>query len=213
MWHYTKEMDEKQRQIIESAYNVIAEYGIKKISMEELCRRMGISKKTLYKYVDNKAHLLSQLSEFVHDQVKTRMKELEDKGMNAIDFLLEMSKIACATHVHINPSMIYEFRTYYPQEYEHYMNLKKEMVINAIIKNLENGIREGLYREDINLGIMAHLYFQKVEDFHLLSQEESAGFSFPEVFEVMFENHIRGISNPRGIAYFEKQKEKLKFTV
>jgi TetR/AcrR family transcriptional regulator, cholesterol catabolism regulator len=206
-------MDEKQRQILEDAYLILFEEGIRKISLEELCRRLGISKKTLYRFISNKAHLLNEITLYMYEKVRERLQQLEQKGLNAIDLLLEMSKVASETHVHINPAAIYEFRAHYPEEYKHYITLKKELLVGAIIRNLNIGIKEGLYREDINLEIVAHLYFQKIEEFHLLSREESAGFSFTEVFRVMFENHIRGISNEKGTAYFEQQKEKLEFTV
>ncbi|MFU8843745.1 MAG: TetR/AcrR family transcriptional regulator [Bacteroidales bacterium] len=206
-------MEEKQRQILEGSYNIFIAEGIKKISMEELCRRLGISKKTLYRYFGNKSHLLTELNQHMHSLIRERIRELEQKELNAIDFLLEMSKVTCETHVHINPAVIVEFRTWYPEAYEHYISLKKELVVKTIVRNLENGIKEGFYRQDLNLEIVAHLYFKKIEEFHLLSAQESAGVSFPEVFRVMFENHIRGISNKKGIAYFEKQKENLVFTV
>ena len=34
--------------------------------------------------------------------------------------------------------------------------------------------------------------------------------TFDQLFEVMFENHIRAIATPEGIAYFEKRKSEIK---
>jgi hypothetical protein len=107
----------------------------------------------------------------------------------------------------------FEIRKYYPQVYEDYICNKKELIITSILRNLDQGIKEGLYREDLNREIVAHLYFKKIEEFHTLEAEDLRDFSYSKVFEVMFENHIRGIANEMGIAYFEKQKEKLNFNI
>ena len=90
---------------------------------------------------------------------------------------------------------------------------KKGLIINSILNNLVQGIEEGFYREDLNKEIVAHLYFKKIEEFHTLEGDDLQDFSYSKVFEVMFENHIRGIANKKGIEYFEKQKAKLNFNI
>jgi AcrR family transcriptional regulator len=207
------ENEEKYQGIIAQAYSIFMQHGIKNVSMDDLCRQMAISKKTLYKYVENKADLLKRISLYIQDLITTRLKELEELDLNAIDVLLEMSRVSSGNHVRINPVVSYEIRKYYPQVYDNYICTKKELIVSSILKNLDQGIREGLYREDLNKEIVAHLYFKKIEEFHTLEGEDLRDFSYSKVFEVMFENHIRGIANKKGIEYFEKQKAKLNFNL
>lgn len=205
--------DEKYNSIIEKAYTVFMHHGIRNVSMDDLCREVGISKKTLYKYVDNKVDLLNKIFAYVHELIFSRVEELKTYDMNAIDVLLEMSKISAENHHRINPIVNFEIRKYYPEVYNSYINKKKELIISSIIFNLDKGINEGLFREDLNKEIIAHLYFKKVEEFHLIDGEDIQNCSYSKIFEVMFENHIRGISNQKGIEYFEKQKAKLNFNI
>ena len=207
------ENDEKLDLIIAGAYKIFTEQGLRNVSMDDICRSIGISKKTLYCYVDNKLDLLKKIVEYIREHIHQRIEELESKDLNAIDVLLEMSKIANTKHFRINPVISFEFRKYYPKAFEEFIFMKKELIIDHIIKNIEQGINEGLYREHLNKEIVAHLYFQKIEDFHKLELDDLKDFSYRKVFEVMFENHIRGIANAKGIAYFEKQKEKLNFNI
>ena len=207
------ENDEKLYLIIAGAYKIFTEQGLRNVSMDDICRSMGISKKTLYCYVDNKPDLLKKIVEYIREQIHQRIEELESKDLNAIDVLLEMSKIANTKHFRINPVISFEFRKYYPKAFEEFIFMKKELIIDHVIKNIEQGINEGLYREHLNKEIVAHLYFKKIEDFHKLELDDLKDFSYRKVFEVMFENHIRGIANKKGIAYFEKQKEKLNFNI
>jgi len=181
--------------------------------MDDLSRMLGISKKTLYQFVENKVDLLKKISLYIQETIKKRMEELEQMDLNAIDILLEMSKIASAKHFRINSMITFEFRKYYPQVFNEYLCIKKDLLVENIKKNIDQGIKEGLYRQDLNKDIVAHLYFKKIEDFHNPELTELQNFSYENVFEVMFENHIRGIANQKGIEYFEKQKEKLNFNI
>lgn len=207
------ENDEKLLNIIERVYAVFIQFGIKNVSMDDLCRELGISKKTLYKFVNNKQDLLLKVNEYIQNLISCRIEALKNSNLNAIDVLLEMSKASNENHTKINPMVNFEIRKYYPQVYATYISQKKELIINSILYNLDQGINEGLYRQDLNKEIVAHLYFKKIEEFHSMELDELKNFSYSAIFEVMFENHIRGISNERGIAYFEKQKETLNFNI
>ena len=205
--------ESKYTAIIEGTYKIFTEHGIRNISMDDICRMLGISKKTLYQFIENKADLLKKINLYIQELIKKRMEELANTHLNAIDILLEMSKIANAKHFRINSMITYEFRKYYPRVFEEYLCIKKDLLIENIKKNLDQGINEGLYRQDLNKDIIAHLYFKKIEDFHNPELTDLQHFSFENVFEVMFENHILGIANQKGIEYFEKQKEKLNFNI
>lgn len=207
------EADQKYDSLIEGCYKIFTEHGIKNISMDDLSRMMGISKKTLYQFVENKVDLLKKISLYIQETIRTRMEELKKTDLNAIDILLEMSKIASSKHLRINPMITFEFRKYYPQVFEDYICVKKELIIENIKKNIDQGIKEGLYRQDLNKDIIAHLYFKKIEDFHNPEITDLQNFSYESVFEVMFENHIRGIANQVGIEYFEKKKKELNFNI
>jgi hypothetical protein len=86
---------------------------------------MCISKKTLYKYVNSKVDLLNKIFAYVHELIFSRVEELKTYELNAIDVLLEMSKISAENHHRINPIVNFEIRKYYPEVYNSYINKKR----------------------------------------------------------------------------------------
>lgn len=205
--------DDRYREIIEQSYNCFTQNGLKSVSMDDIAKYMAISKKTLYKYVSSKNDLLNKITDYIHQRIRNRIDELHSGELNAIDVLLEMSKVSNATHTNIKPVINFEIRKYYPAIYDRYIQSKKKLIVDSIIDNLNKGIKEGLFRQDLNTEIVAHLYFKKMEELFNVEQDDLRNFSYAKIFEVMFENHIRGISNEKGIAYFEKQKAKLNFNI
>ena len=56
-------MEAKKQKILESAGKLILKYGIKSMTMDDIARELGISKKTLYLYVEDKNDLIKQVIE------------------------------------------------------------------------------------------------------------------------------------------------------
>jgi len=205
--------DTKYLSILKSAFDIFMENGIRNISMDDLCRHMSISKKTLYKYVENKSDLLQKVTTYIHSQVKNAITELEETDLNAIDILLEMSKIPGKLFSQVNPIINFEMRKYYQQIFKISQSRRKELITESIRRNLDQGIKEGMFRRDLNKDIISQLYYKKIEDSHTMYGETMKKYTLKKIFEVMFENHIRGIANEKGIEYFEKQKSKLNFNL
>jgi len=198
-------MNDKHVTILRESSRLFVKYGIRSMSMDDLCRELGISKKTLYQYVGNKADLISQTLEYVVSQATETLKEAEQSGCNAVDQLLAVSRKISGDMHNLNPSLTFDLQKYYPEIYRKFTLRKKEIIFKEVMGNMQRGIQEGLYREDLPAELVARLYVHKLEyinDPEFLQSEE---YSFPNMFQVMFDNHIRGICNPAGLKYYESK--------
>lgn len=202
-------MEEKLIQILKGAGRVFLTYGIRNVSMDDVCRELGISKKTLYQYVDNKADLLQKIIEN-HDNVSKNTGEtLAKEGKNAIEILLIISQRVCLNMKEYNPMILFELQKYYPEIFRNYFNNKRQSIAKGIRKNLEFGIREGLYRSDLDIEVISELYVQNMQELHSLEALNSGDLSFEKVFTAMFDNHIRGIASQKGLEIYENLKNNI----
>lgn len=205
------EHKEKLDFILEQSRELFTKYGIRSISMDDIARELGVSKKTLYLHVKNKADLLDKLFKKVQTDFVIAVNHVCSQGMNAIDELLEVSKLVNREFMKYNPSTVFDLQKYYPEVFNNHIIEEKEYTYSMILQNLEKGISEGIYRDDQDIQLVANLYIQKVESIHDEKFLSQANITMEQIFEVMFENHIRGISNRKGIEYFEQRKQQLKF--
>ncbi|MCE1197757.1 MAG: TetR/AcrR family transcriptional regulator [Marinilabiliales bacterium] len=184
-------------------------YGLKSLSMDDLSRHLGISKKTLYQFVKNKEDLVEKV--FLYEDPKTmelgRRVALED--CNAIEKLLNISKLAYDEIKKINPMIRFEMEKYYHATWEKIMMKKKQYVVEGMKLNMEQGIKEKLYRSDVNIDLMASIYLNTFIELHHSDICKILDVNFVQLFEVLFENHIRAISTPDGLAYFESRKAEI----
>lgn len=204
-------MDEKFENILMKTHEMFLKYGIRSVSMDDICRELGISKKTLYQYVENKKDLVKNTLEYsLRAKFDDLLKDNDDDN-NAIDKLLNSSKMVNKLFKERNTSAVFDLEKYYPEFYKDFLQKRREIILNKIKNNIRAGKSEGLYRDDLDDDLVALLYLQKLEDVTNSEALRMRKISFSKIFEVMFENHIRGISNNAGIEYFEKKKEALNF--
>jgi AcrR family transcriptional regulator len=203
-------MDDKLRSILIKARDISFTYGIRSMSMDDISSKLDISKSTLYKYVKNKTDLVEKILVFEREGFIKIFDEFNFVDVNAIDILLIVSKEISNNFTNINPSTSFELKKYYPALYQQHMEDKTNFIFEKIKINLQKGIAQGMYREDLSTELAARLYISRLLDLHNEELFPPEKFSFQTLFDFMFENWIRGIVRPEGIKYFEERFEKEK---
>ncbi|MBL6962801.1 MAG: TetR/AcrR family transcriptional regulator [Bacteroidetes bacterium] len=188
-------------------------YGIRSVSMDDICRELGISKKTLYQYVSSKANLIEQTLLYDHEQVKKEYHKIFTEYKNAIDQLLMVSFLISKKLSEFNPSFNHDLRKYFPASNRENKAERQKNIAERIKKNIELGIKQGMFRENLNPELVAQLYVQKIEGIMNPENLQISGYSFSDIFKAMFENHIRGIANQTGIEYYEEKIKSLNIKI
>ena len=203
-------MQVRERTITDRTREIFMKYGIRSVSMDDISRELGISKKTLYQHFLNKSDLVRRVLQCSQDEFEQKIDSIINGEHNAIDDLLEISLIIGDHMKEVNVAVNFDLQKYYPELHREFLEKKRSFASRYLKENVEKGKREKLYRSDLNGELISKLYVQKIEDLHDPNFYERENISFAEVFQVMFENHIRGIANDQGIKYFEERKKKLK---
>lgn len=202
--------DPKFLELMEKIFAMVYELGIRNLNMDDISRNLKISKKTLYLYFKSKEDLVEKL--FEYDEIKwdKEFAEANIKDHNAIEILLIASLMVFKEMKQLDPKLKFELKKYYEPIFTRFFIRKQNHIYIQISNNIRKGIEEGLYRNDINIELIAGLYVKYLVD----SNEQDFCFmkdiTLEQIFEVMFEAHIRAIATPEGIAYFERRKAEVK---
>ncbi len=201
--------DQKLISILDRIVELFYEFGIRNLNMDDISRQLGISKKTLYQYFKSKEDLIEKL--FYYDEIKwnEKISEIKLLNLNAIDILIQVSLVVSEEISKLDAKLKFELKKYYEPIFSQFMVKKQNHIFQHISKNIQKGISEGLYRGDVNVDLAAGLYVRNLVDMHNKDFCFGENITFDQVFEAMFENHIRAISTPEGLAYFEKRKSEI----
>lgn len=201
--------DPKFVELLDKVVSMIFEFGIRNLNMDDISRNLGISKKTLYQYFKSKEDLIEKI--FEYDEVKwdNEFAKIDTNELNAIEIMLYASSVVAKEITRMNPKLKFELKKYYDPIYNQFLNRKRSYIFAQISENIQKGMREGLYRSDVNVELTASLYVKNLVDMQNQDYCFFENITFDQIFYAMFETHIRAISTPEGIAYLEKRKLEL----
>ncbi|MEL7064948.1 MAG: hypothetical protein AAFP00_14510, partial [Bacteroidota bacterium] len=80
-----------------------------------------------------------------------------------VDELLRTLQWTINTLTHISPSLIMEVEKYYPQTWEVFTHFQQDYLLRLAQENLERGISEGYFRDDLNIDIVARIRILQIQ--------------------------------------------------
>ena len=132
--------------------------GIRSVSMDDIARELGISKKTLYQTVENKEELVHLVLEEDTRQDLCIMTDNRHEAADAIDEFLRNSRYFIREMRKVSPTAMHDLRKYYPDIWHNQVKAHQQEFHKGVRANIERGMEEGLYRHDIDAEVIANLY-------------------------------------------------------
>jgi len=155
-------MDQRER-IIEGGEDLFLKAGIKSVTMDDIARHLGMSKKTIYQFFKDKNELVIGLvKKKLHDD-ECQMQDIINKSGNVIEEMINMMKCSEDIFSRINPIVIHDMQKYHPDAWKHFQNFKADVLIRTLEELLTKGIKQGYIRPDIDVKILARMRVSQVE--------------------------------------------------
>jgi len=180
-------------------------YGVKSVTMDDIAREFGISKKTLYNHFENKTDVVYKVAHFEFDKEKEELEKLYQEHKHLIDQLYAISKFMIEMNFKLTLSLTYSMDKYYPTIWKELLNKRETHILNIISNNFNTGIKQGIYRKDLDMNIIQHFYAFLLNIKSIEMYDDWIVEKFEDTFKTIFIYHIRGIATKVGIEYLEKQ--------
>jgi len=190
--------------ILEGCEELFRKYGIKSLSMDDIARELGMSKKTIYQYVTDKNDLVTKTFSHILLTKKERCTCIRLETTNPVEEIKLITREMSQQMKGTNPSIFFDLRKYHPDAWQLFKNYSNEFIYEQIKSNMDAGITQGLYRDDINTDVIARLYIsliQAVTDPTLFSDMD---YDFSILYSEMINYHIHAICTSKGLTFFKK---------
>jgi TetR/AcrR family transcriptional regulator, cholesterol catabolism regulator len=177
---------EQQEKWLKRVEELFFRLGIKSLTMDDVARELGISKKTLYTFVESKDDLVSKVMDR-HMEVQCHVDEaLHLQSTDAVDEMVRVIRNVVADLSQMKPNMIHELQKYHREVWERINRVQQTYILDLITKNLEWGRRDGLYRTDFDVDMVAKFYISG--SFAIF--EDKLFPKPPYTFDGLFKEHI-----------------------
>lgn len=187
--------------IIAKATEMFLKIGFKSVTMDDIAKEMCISKKTIYKYFENKELLIAEGTMMVHEKIHETITKIVSENHNAIQENFEIRKMFKEMFNSFDNSPVYQLKKHYPEIHEQFMCREIDDCNMVFRQNIIKGIEQGLYRKNINIDSYVKFYYTLIFSINETTKSEK------EVFDLEYdalEYHTRAMATEKGIIELEK---------
>ncbi len=190
--------------IVDEATGLFFRSGIRAITMDDISREAGVSKRTVYENFKDKDELLRSCLIKLDKLHEKETHHLISDAENTIDLVFRMLEHGISAINSINPLFITDLKRYHYRIWKETYTINYERHLSHIFTIIKKGINEGLFRREINIDIVAILLNQQL---NIMSDDQifpEGKFSKTAVFEHIIINFLRGIATEKGLKMIEK---------
>ena len=201
-------MTDEINKILDTVAEMYQKYGIKSVTMDDVSRELGISKKTLYQYFADKSDLVGKTVDRELVKIARKYENVVKQNFNAIEEILEFNRIGSEMVKNYSASANYDLKKYYPELLEKVKKVRREKMYAMVLENLKKGKSQGLFRKNLNEEIIAKLHVSRITEMAGNTCFTHEELMSSEVFLEIFIYHIHGIANVKGLDILEKNLKK-----
>ena len=198
---------ETRKRILEIAMAQFARFGVRTITMEDLARQAGISKKTIYQEFEDKKDLVKAVFAAILEQDQKRLAFILEQGDGVIEHLVQTSKMMRERLTSINPLVILEVQKYFPEAWNLFESFKQETIQQDLIKVLERGKELGYFRPEIDSRVLARVRLTQVTTAFDPKNFAEPGYNLVEEQMIILDHFLHGIFTEKGRQAYLTQKD------
>ncbi|MBT1705723.1 TetR/AcrR family transcriptional regulator [Chryseosolibacter indicus] len=202
------EISIKER-ILTEASALFAKFGLRSISMDDIARHLGMSKKTIYQHFSDKDEIITLSLKRHLAGERNHLITLKREAVDSVDFLIKLNHFVLKYTNQTNPAILFELQKYYMEAYELLEEFGRNFLLQIVFENLQEGVNEGNFKLESNLEVMARMRLQQCSmplDDNLFPRTT---FKPEEVSFAILDHFISGIATEKGKKLYQRYRAKL----
>jgi AcrR family transcriptional regulator len=206
-------MEVKERILIK-AEELFMQYGIRSVSMDDIANNLGMSKKTLYQYFADKDELVDAVVEGHISEIQSDCIGCRKDAKDAIhEIFITMERIMEEFN-NMNPMLLYDLEKFHFRAYQRFKDHKDKFLLQVIRNNIEWGIKDELYRPDVNVDVMSKFRIESVMTPFNVTVFPPGKYNLAKTSELILEHFIYGLATIKGhklIQKYNEQRQKISY--
>lgn len=186
------------QRIEDQARELFMRYGVRSVSMDDIAGAVGMSKKTIYASFADKDALVEAVIGRHLLESEQKVRELIQASNNAIEEILLTIRMFESQFSNLNPIVLHDLRKFHPAAYRLIEEHKWKFVLETMRANMRRGIREGVFRADMDVEIMARFQLESMMlafDTRLFPSDQ---FNLADVSREIHRHYLFGMCTPYG---------------
>lgn len=190
--------------ILQTAYKLFTSQGIQPFTMDDIASRLAISKKTLYRFFESRAHLVQQVCKLVLDNYEQGIAAIDRQG-STLQQMMGFMAANIDFCKRTSPAFFSDLQKHYPIESNNVVNALNKPLQTVVLHLMEQGIVEGVFRGNLHPQLIVSIMQQHIKKDFEFAAELVNDYSKDEVFRQAMYLFMYGIIAPNAIAQLEEE--------
>ena len=185
--------------ILNKATDLFLNFGFKSVTMDQIANEIGISKKTIYNFFENKKHLVNVVTNGMFASITSGIKQIKKESLDPISELFDIKLFLIKILKGERTTPLYQLRKFYPETHKEITQKQFDFMTKSAIESLKSGVKLGLFRKDINIDLISRLYFNGM--IGIKDQDIFPAEKYEPTFLMLkyIEYHLRAIVTEKGL--------------
>lgn len=195
---------EMKEKIAVRASELMMQFGIRTVTMDDISKDLGISKKTIYQYFKDKKELVNTITNIHLNMEKERFNSTVVESENSVQELMLISHCLRESMQDMKMSMMNELNKFYPEAWLMYEDFKKNVMMESITTVIERGQKEGFFRTEVDPYLIAVMRIEQVQSFIMNNLFPKDKYTLYDVQMQLFDHFIHGLFTIEGHQLFNQ---------
>lgn len=182
-------------------------YGIRSVSMDEIASGLGISKKTIYQYFSDKNELVDAVVDAILEDMRKDCDKCSTRATDAVHEIFLTMETIVEQFRSMNASVVHDLEKYHEKAFLKLSDHKNKFLLQIIRNNLERGIREGLFREEIDIDVISRFRLESMMMAFNITLFPPSKYQLADVTKEIIEHYVFGLASSEGHQLILQYKE------
>lgn len=185
--------------IVEVARSLFLRFGYSRVTTDEISRELGISKATLYRHFPSKRAVLEEIVERTMECLMVGVDAIiRDAKRDFVEKLAALLGFIGGQISRVGGVFAQDIRRSAPDLWERIESFRREKILFNFRDLIADGVRRGVFKEDINQELLLQIYLTLVQEFVNPDRLAQSNCTMSEIFETIARVLFEGILTDRA---------------
>lgn len=193
---------------MEIATEQFSRFGVRTVTMEDIARQIGVSKKTIYQEFADKKDLVKEVFSRILELDRKKLAFILEEEDGVIEHLVKTSRMMRERLSSMNPMVIMEVQKYFPEAWKMFEEFKETVIMNDLVRMIERGKELGYFRPEIDSAILAKVRVNQITNAFDPMNFANPDYNLVEEQVVLMDHFLHGIFTEKGRQAYQSQNQR-----
>ncbi|MEA2064154.1 MAG: TetR/AcrR family transcriptional regulator [Gemmatimonadota bacterium] len=182
-------LSRKSRKLLKTAHELFMKHGLRRVTVEEICREADVSKMTFYKYFDNKSSIARRVLEDLYEEGWDKFREIFSSSSPLSEKLTKMMMYKMELSERCGSEFLRDLMSGGEPELKEYVEEQTRQSMQEIERLLQLAQRSGEIRPGINTKFMMYMLRalrEMFKDDRLLALYDNQALLIKDMFTMFY---------------------------